>query len=74
MLENFLVSTVGVVGGAIIAIAINVWLVEAFDIRRIAWYLIPAAMVTLWLVGQAAVYGPARRATRVSPAMATRSV
>jgi putative ABC transport system permease protein len=31
-------------------------------------------MLTLWLVGQLAVYGPARRATMVSPAMATRSV
>ncbi len=74
MLENFLVSTVGVLGGAIIAVGINMWMVEAFAIQHIAWYLIPAAMVTLWLVGQAAVYGPARRATRVSPAMATRSV
>jgi putative ABC transport system permease protein len=74
MLENFLVSTVGVVGGAIIAVAINIWMVETFDIGRIAWYLIPAAMAALWLVGQLAVYGPAARATRVSPAMATRSV
>jgi putative ABC transport system permease protein len=74
MLENFVISTVGVVGGAIIAVGINVWMVEAFGLERIAWYLIPAAMVTLWLVGQLAVYGPARRATLVPPAMATRSV
>ena len=74
MLENFLISTVGVVGGAIIAIAINMWMVEAFGLQRIAWYLIPAAMALLWLVGQLAVYGPARRATLVPPAMATRSV
>lgn len=74
MLENFLVSTVGVVGGAIIAVLINVWMVEAFDIQRMAWYLVPAGMIALWLVGQLAVYGPATRATFVSPAMATRSV
>lgn len=74
MLENFLVSSVGVAGGAIIAIAINMWMVEAFGLQRIAWYLVPAAMVALWAVGQAAVYGPARRATRVPPAMATRSI
>jgi putative ABC transport system permease protein len=74
MLENFLISTVGVVGGAIIAVAINMWMVEAFRLERIAWYLIPLAMVTLWLVGQLAVYGPARRATLVPPALATRSV
>jgi putative ABC transport system permease protein len=74
MLENFVISTVGVFGGAIIAIGINMWMIEAFGLQRIAWYLIPAAMVTLWLVGQLAVYGPARRATMVSPALATRSV
>ena len=74
LLENFLISTVGVVGGAIIAVAINMWMVEAFGLQRIAWYLIPAAMVTLWFVGQAAVFGPARRATMVPPALATRSV
>jgi putative ABC transport system permease protein len=74
MLENFLISTVGVIGGAIIAVAINMWMVEAFGLQRIGWYLIPAAMLTLWLVGQLAVYGPARRATMVSPALATRSV
>lgn len=74
MLENFLISTVGVVGGAIIAVAINMWMVDAFGLQRIAWYLIPAAMGTLWIVGQLAVFGPARRATMVPPALATRSV
>ncbi len=74
MLENFLISTVGVVGGAIIAVGINMWMVEAFGLQRIAWYLIPGAMLTLWFVGQIAVLGPARRATTVPPALATRSV
>ncbi len=74
MLENFLISTVGVVGGAIIAVGLNMWMVEAFGLQRIAWYLIPAAMLTLWFVGQVAVLGPARRATTVPPALATRSV
>lgn len=74
MLENFVISTVGVVGGAILAVAINMWMVEAFGLQRIAWYLVPAAMLTLWLVGQVAVLGPARRATTVPPALATRSV
>lgn len=74
MLENFLISTVGVIGGAIIAVGINMWMVEAFGLERIAWYLIPAAMLSLWIVGQLAVFGPARRATLVPPALATRSV
>jgi putative ABC transport system permease protein len=74
MLENFLISTVGVIGGAVIAVAINMWMVDAFGLQRVAWYMIPAAMGALWVVGQLAVYGPARRATMVPPALATRSV
>lgn len=74
MVENLLVSTIGVAGGAIIAVAINMWMVDAFGMQRIAWWLIPAAMLALWTVGQAAVVGPARRATMVPPALATRSV
>jgi putative ABC transport system permease protein len=74
MLENFIISSTGVIGGAILAVGLNMWMVEAFNLQRIAWYLIPAAMITLWVVGQLAVFGPARRATNVSPALATRSV
>ena len=50
------------------------FLVETFNLTPIAWYMIPSAMLTLWLVGQLAVYGPARRASLVSPAIATRTV
>jgi putative ABC transport system permease protein len=74
LLENFLISSVGVVTGAILAVALNIWMVNTFNLTPITWYIIPAAMVVLWLVGQGAVYGPARRASFVSPATATRSV
>lgn len=73
MVENFLVSTVGVVMGGILAVALNVLLVEAFALQPMAWYVIPSAMVLLWLVGQVAVAGPARKASNVTPAIATRS-
>lgn len=74
MLENFMVSTVGVVAGGILAVAMNIWMVQAFELTPIAWYIIPVAMLVLWLVGQVAVYGPARRASMVPPAVATRSI
>lgn len=73
LLENFLISSVGVAGGAVLAVGLNIWMVQTFDLTPIAWYIIPAAMLVLWLVGQAAVFGPARRASRVSPAIATRT-
>lgn len=74
LLENLLVSSVGIVSGAILAVGLNIWMVQTFDLTPVAWYIIPAAMIALWLVGQAAVLGPARRASLVPPAVATRSV
>lgn len=74
MVENFLVSTIGVAMGGILAVALNMLLVEKFALEPMAWYVIPSAMVSLWLVGQAAVAGPARRASNVTPAIATRSI
>lgn len=74
MLENFLVSSVGIAAGAVLSVALNVWMVQAFELTRISWYLIPAAMLMLWLVGQIAAAGPARRASLVPPAVATRAV
>ncbi len=74
MLENFLISSVGVISGAILAVGLNIWMVQTFDLTPITWYVIPAAMLALWFVGQVAVYGPARRASLVSPAIATRAV
>jgi putative ABC transport system permease protein len=74
MLENFMVSTIGIVTGGIFAVALNIWMVQTFSLTPLAWYMIPIAMIVLWLVGQAAVYGPARRASLVPPAVATRAV
>ena len=74
LLENFLVSSVGILFGVCLAIGLNIWLVQTFDLTPVAWYTIPAAMIALWLIGQLAVLGPARRASRVPPAVATRAV
>jgi len=74
MIENFIVSTVGIVAGGILTVALNVFMVQAFALTPLAWYVIPIAMVVLWTVGQVAVAGPARKASNVSPAIATRSI
>jgi putative ABC transport system permease protein len=73
MVENFLISSIGVVVGGILSVALNIAMVEAFSLEPLAWYVIPLAMVALWTVGQAAVAGPARRASNITPAIATRS-
>lgn len=74
MLENFMVSSVGIVVGGILAVGLNIFMVQAFSLTPLSWYVIPIAMVVLWIVGQAAVAGPARRASNISPAIATRSI
>ena len=74
MLENFIVSSIGIISGGILAVGLNIAMVQAFSLTPLAWYVIPVAMVVLWIVGQLAVAGPARRASNISPAIATRSI
>ena len=74
MIENFIVSSVGIIVGGVLAVALNIAMVQAFDLTPLAWYVVPIAMIALWIVGQAAVAGPARRASNISPAIATRSI
>jgi putative ABC transport system permease protein len=74
MVENFIISSVGIIAGAVFAIALNIFMVQAFALTPLSWYVVPVAMIILWVVGQAAVAGPARRASAISPAIATRSI
>jgi len=74
MTENFLISLVGVLIGAALTIGLNIVMIETFSLTRIAWYLVPVAMLLLLGVGQLAVFGPARKASTVPPAVATRTV
>lgn len=72
--ENLLFTVIGVVFGAVLAIAINLWLVTAYSVPRFSWVWTPVTMIGLVAVSQLAVLLPARRATRVPPAVATRTV
>jgi putative ABC transport system permease protein len=73
MVENSIVTVFGLIIGGILSVALNIAMVEAFALEPLAWYVIPIAMVALFTVGQAAVAGPARRASNITPAIATRS-
>lgn len=74
MMENFVISSVGVVLGAMLTIGLNMLLVNALSIKPLDWFYIPAGMFLLYLVGQFAVFGPAKKATKIAPATATRTV
>jgi putative ABC transport system permease protein len=74
LVENFLITTMGVILGAGLAVGLNIVLVNKFSLTPIDWYLVPSGMAALWIVGQLAVYGPAQRAASIAPATATRTV
>jgi putative ABC transport system permease protein len=72
--ENFLLATLGIVIGMVLAYGINQLLMGRYELPRLPLYYLPIGAVVLWLLGQLSVFGPARRAAAVPPAVATRSV
>jgi len=72
-IENFLIASIGIVLGMLLAFGLNQLLMSKYELPRLPLPYLPAGAVTLWLLGQLAVLGPARRAASVSPAIATRS-
>ncbi|WP_363798978.1 FtsX-like permease family protein [Lysobacter firmicutimachus] len=71
--ENFLLTTIGIALGMALAFAINLGLMKLYELPRLPGWYLPVGALCLWLLGQLAVYGPARRAAMVPPALATRS-
>jgi len=73
--ENFLITTGGLVLGAFLTYGLSLWLMaHEQEGQLLPWHYLPIGFVCLWLLGQLAVLGPATRAARVPPAVATRSV
>jgi putative ABC transport system permease protein len=72
--ENFLLATIGIALGMALAYAINLFLMQHYELPRLPGIYFPVGAVLLWLIGQLAVLGPAMRASAVPPVVATRSV
>jgi putative ABC transport system permease protein len=71
--ENVLITTGGVAAGLVMAVGLNQLLVSQLELQKLPIGYLAVGSVVLWLVGIAAVYGPAWRASGISPAIATRS-
>lgn len=72
-IENFLIVTIGVVIGMMLAFGINAGLMSIYEVPRLpVWYL-PIGVIALWVLGQLAVLAPALRASTVAPVTAMRS-
>jgi putative ABC transport system permease protein len=72
--ENFLLASIGIALGMLLAYGINQLLMGRYELPRLPLLYLPVGAVALWLLGQVAVFWPARRAAAVPPALATRSV
>ncbi len=72
--ENFLLATIGIALGMVLAYGINLFLMQHYELPRLPAVYFPVGAVVLWLIGQIAVLGPALRAAAVPPVVATRSV
>ncbi|MET0330991.1 MAG: FtsX-like permease family protein [Dyella sp.] len=71
--ENFLIVGVGVVLGMLLALLLNVVLMQRYELPRLPVAYLPASAVLLWALGQLAVLSPALRASNVPPVVATGS-
>ncbi len=74
LLENWLMTTIGIILGTALTIGLNYALASAFEIERLNYVYLVIGIATLWVLGFIAVADPARRASKVSPAIATRTV
>ncbi len=72
--ENFIITSGGLILGAVLTYALSLWLMTHFQAKLLPWQYVPIGFLCLWALGQLAVLGPATRASRVPPAVATRSV
>ena len=74
MLENWLLTTGGVIAGSVLAFAFGQWLSSAYSLPRLPPSYVAGGVVVLWILGQLAAFLPARRAAAIPPAIATRTV
>ncbi|MBT1064684.1 ABC transporter permease [Bowmanella sp. Y26] len=74
LLENTLVSLIGIVLGVGLALAMSDVLMRHYSLPRLDNWFILYSLAGIYLMGVLAVYWPAQRATLISPSIATRSV
>jgi putative ABC transport system permease protein len=74
LLENWMITTIGAVLGLVLAYALNFGLVSLIEGAKLDGWILVAGVGLLWVTGLAAALGPALRAARIAPAIATRNV
>jgi putative ABC transport system permease protein len=74
LVENALIVSVGVLVGMLFALLGNGLLMRHYELPHLPWSYLPVGALVMLLLGQLAVLGPALRAAKVPPVVATRSI
>ncbi len=74
MTESALIAAIGIVIGIVLALMLNNYLMTYFSSKSLSFNYILATLIGIILVIEFAVFWPARNASMISPAIATRSV
>jgi putative ABC transport system permease protein len=74
LVENWIITSAGLVLGIGGAYALNLFLVTHVSDAKLPWQLLAAGVVLIWINGLLSTIPPAMRAMAVSPSIATRSV
>ncbi len=74
LVENWMVTTAGVVAGCGAALGIGYWISVKYELPRLDLYYLVGGVLAIWLIGVAAALQPARRASAISPAVASRTI
>ncbi len=72
--ENLIIACGGAAIGVVLAVGLNLWLITRFEMDRMPLACVLIGVFAVLLLGQAAVFVPARRASNVPPVVATRAV
>jgi putative ABC transport system permease protein len=72
--ENLLIAGGGALAGIVLAVGLNLWLMQRYEMDRMPVLYVLAGVAVVLALGQAAVFAPARRAANVPPVVATRTV
>jgi putative ABC transport system permease protein len=74
LFENWLITTIGIAIGCLLAVAASYWLSRHYGLPRLDLLYLVGGVGLLWVLGQIAAWQPARAAADVPPAVATRRV